>query len=117
MKKRKETMYDFGELGKWSKETLKQHTIKNYYGSYHNNEYKLTVDFIEDAYSKKKKPIYDRMDNIYSIKVSGFINSLTIRELAYSMDILTDLKKELDKLNKGYDEYKKVMDSMIKNKK
>lgn len=111
--KKKDELYDFGTLGKWSFETLKHQTKRRYCG--YDEYYDLRVDTIEDVHSKKEKSIWSSIDELYSIKVSGFLNSLTIRELAYNMDRLSDLKKELKKVHDDYEKYRKVMEVLKKD--
>ncbi len=95
----KNKMHNFGELGKWSEDTLKAQTVKEDWG------YDiLKVETIEDNYNKKVEE-YCKIED-------EKVKKMSVEEV---WNKIKELKGE-DKLDKDYEKYKKVMEKFNKKK-
>jgi len=106
--KKKSKIHDFGQLGKWSEETLKVQKINVRSGGRFSGRSLRRVPLIETDYEKKNYEL--ELD----IKESGNkkAKKLTVIELVEEMMALRRLTKEREDLDKNYDDYRKVMNNL-----
>jgi len=100
-----EKIHDFGELGKYSKSTIKANTRKECFGDGTNQFYLINTLPIEKDYNKKNTSI-EKNIKAFEYKKYCFPRLTTIIR---DMRELEEQKKRLKYLNECYEKYQDVL--------
>ena len=107
---KKEEMYNFGLLGKWSNSTLKANLERKY--QYYNGGYSYVVPQIESAKKELFERISDELDNYGNTK----IKKLTIKNLYTHAKMYEKALKEETQLNIDANKYYEIMKKISKKR-
>jgi hypothetical protein len=106
MTKKKEKMYDFGCLGRWSHSTLEEQVVEYWHGIIG-----CRIPAIEMIYEREKRERECKVGGCIYIKFDkrDLEGSISISELLTALSIEKTAIRELDQLEKDYEKYRGCM--------
>ncbi len=112
MKQKREKIYDFGRLGKWSEGTLKEQLRFDFDDD--EWEERWQIDFIEKEYRKTESKLLNQQIIQNSLKIRKI---KTLGQLYEELRKLNGAAEELRKLNSNYANYRKIVHKLSMQRK
>ena len=101
----RKSKYDFGELGRWSEQSLKENSSRGW-------RYGYTVDAIRSLYEDKKEE-YEKLIQRF---INGFESIFSKPDVFDFKDAVRSIDK-LDKLNEDYKKFTSILQKLMSKKK